>query len=61
MDCDFYDIAASVVLITDADHTHSMSDVAVAAIQNCCESECDEYSGCTQNEFSLHDWLQEAR
>lgn len=58
MDCALDDVAASVVLSTDADH--SMSDVAATAIQSHCESECDKWSGWTQNESGLHDWLQEA-
>lgn len=52
------DVAASVVLTTDADH--SMSDVTAAAIQSHGKSGSDEWSGWTQNEFGLHDWLQEA-
>lgn len=58
MDCALDDVATSVVLTTDADH--SMSDVAVAAIQSHCENGCDEWSGWTPNEFGLHDWLWEA-
>lgn len=58
MDCVLDDVAAFVVLTTDA--YHSMSDVAAAAIQSRCESRFDEWSGWTQNEFGLHDWLQEA-
>ena len=58
MDCALDDVAVSVVLTTDADH--SMSDVAVAAIQSHCESGCDEWSDWTPNQFGLYDWLQEA-
>lgn len=58
MDCALDDVAASVVLATDADH--SMSDVAAAAIRSHCERRCNKWSGWTQNEFGLHDWLQEA-
>lgn len=58
MDCALDDVAASVVLTTDADH--SMSDVAAAATESCCESGFNEWSSWTQNEFGLHDWLQEA-
>lgn len=52
MDFALDDVAVSVVLTTDADH--SMSDMAVAAIQSHCESGCDEWSGWTPNEFGLH-------
>lgn len=55
MDGALDDGAASVVLTTDADH--SMSDVVEAAIQSHCERRCDKWSGWTQNEFGLHDWL----
>lgn len=58
MDCALDDVAASVVLTIDADH--SISDVAAAAIQSHCERRCDKWCGWTQNEFGLHDWLQEA-
>lgn len=58
MDCALDDVAASVVLTTDADH--SMSDVAAAAIQIHCERRRDKWCGWTQNEFGLHDLLQEA-
>ena len=53
MDCALDDVAVSVVLTTDADH--SMSDVAVAAIQSHCESGCDEWGDWTPNEFGLYD------
>lgn len=52
------DVAASIVLTTDVDH--SMSDVAAAAMESCYESKFNEWSGWTQNEFGLHDWLHEA-
>lgn len=42
MDCALDDVAASVVLTTDADH--SMSDVTSAATQSCCESGLNEWS-----------------
>lgn len=57
MDCALDDVAASVVLTTDADH--SMSDMAAAVMQSHCEGGCYEWSGWMQNEFGLHDWLQE--
>jgi hypothetical protein len=56
MDCALNDVAASVILNTDADH--SKSDMAAAAIQSHCESRSNEWSGWTQSEFGLHDWLQ---
>lgn len=58
MDCALDDVAASVVLTTGAGH--GVSDVAGAAIQSHCERRCDKWYGWTQNEFGLHDWLQEA-
>jgi hypothetical protein len=58
MACDLDDLAASSVLTTDADH--SMSDMVTAAILSHCESGCDEWSVCMQNEFGLQSWLQKA-